>query len=567
MAGVTAVIDDDTDALEDGDRRPDRSEALGRDVLGRRLPSLRDRMYPPMPRDFDGGWIATLLITAFAGFIRFWHLSNPAKFVFDETYYAKDAYSLLQFGYARQFVDAPRKDEANLRILSGNLDVFKDTPSLTVHPEVGKWMIAGGEKLFGMNTFGWRFSAALFGTLTILVLIRMVRRMTRSTLIGCIAGLLLAVDGLHFVMSRTGLLDVFLAFWLVCAVACLVQDRDWARKRLADAAGKDGDAVRGVGRLLLFRPWRIAAGICFGLALGVKWNAIWAVAGFGLLTWAWDVGARRAIGVRRAWLKSAFVDGIPAFVSIVLVGVVTYAATWTGWLIHDNAYAHDYASKNPATGVMKVVPDDFRSLIHYHREVLDFHTGDYINKATHPYQSHPGGWPILARPIGFDAVNDIKPGTGGCTAAPGTNCLSVISAIGTPLLWWAGAVALVVSLVFWVGRRDWRFGIPIIGFVVGWVPWFFFAERPIFFFYAVAMIPFTVMALALLLGQIIGPGGVPGEARTVPVTTPRRLIGTAITGAFVILVVLNFAYIWPILTDKVMPHPEWLSRMWFKTWI
>jgi dolichyl-phosphate-mannose--protein O-mannosyl transferase len=40
-----------------------------------------------------------------------------------------------------------------------------------------------------------------------------------------------------------------------------------------------------------------------------------------------------------------------------------------------------------------------------------------------------------------------------------------------------------------------------------------------------------------------------------------------VVGAFVVLVVLNFAYIWPILTDKVLPHPAWLSRMWFKSWI
>lgn len=546
MAGVTAVIDRDAD-----------TEALGRDVLGRRLPPLRERLHPPMPRDFEGGWIATMAVVAFAGILRFWNLANPVKVVFDETYYAKDAYSLLKFGYARQFVDTP-KGEADKRVLAGNLDIFLDTPSLTVHPEVGKWMIAVGEQLFGMTPFGWRFMPALIGTLTVLVLIRTVRRMTRSTLIGCIAGLLLAADGLHFVMSRIALLDIFLAFWLVCAVACLVLDRDWTRSRLAKALPEQG----AFGRVLWFRPWRIAAGICFGLALGVKWNAIWPLAGFGLLTWAWDVGARRALGARGAVWKSALLDGLPAFVSVVLVAVVTYAATWTGWLIHDQSYGHDYASKNPATGVMKVVPDDFRSLIHYHKEVLDFHTGDYIRDATHPYSSHPGGWPVLARPIGFDAVNDIKPGTSGCTAPQGTNCLSVISAIGTPMLWWAGAIALMVSLVFWIGQRDWRFGVPLVGFVTCWVPWFFFADRPIFFFYAVTMIPFTVMAVSMVLGRILGPE----RAAALP-ANPRRLIGSAVVGAFVVLVVLNFAYLWPILTDKVIPHPDWLSRMWFKTWI
>jgi dolichyl-phosphate-mannose-protein mannosyltransferase len=550
MATVTAVIDDDTATTAEP------RETLGRDVQGRRLPPLKERLYPPMPRDFESGWIATLAITAMAAVLRFWHLSTPNKFVFDETYYAKDAFSLLKYGYARQFIDKP-EGIADKQIIAGNLDVFKDTPSLTVHPEVGKWMIAAGEQLFGMNTFGWRFMPALFGTLTVLLLIRTVRRMTRSTLIGCIAGLLLAVDGLSVVMSRVALLDIFLAFWIVAAVSCLVADRDWSRRRLADSLDRGG-----FGRWMLVRPWRLAAGVCFGLALGTKWSAVWVIAGFGLLAFAWDLGARRAIGVRHAFWKSALIDGIPAFLSIVLVAVITYTATWTGWLLHDNAYDHNYASTHPAHGVMKVVPDDFRSLLYYHKEVLAFHTGDYIKHATHPYQSNPAGWPIVARPIGFDAVNDIKPGTAGCTAPAGTNCLSVISALGTPLLWWGGALALIAGLILWIGQRDWRFGLPIVGYLTCWVPWFFFDTRPIFFFYAVTMIPFTVIALALVLGKILGPA-----KAALQTSTPRRLIGSAAVGAFIVLVVLNFAYIWPILTDKVLPHPEWLSRMWFKSWI
>ncbi len=248
MACVTAVIEDDTAKPGEAvDGAAGERETLGRDVLGRRLPPLKERLYPPMPRDFEGGWIATLAITAFAAILRFWNLGTPLKFVFDETYYAKDAYSLLKFGYARQFIDKP-EGIADKQILAGNLDVFKDTPSLTVHPEVGKWMIAAGEQLFGMNTFGWRFMPALFGTLTVLLVIRTVRRMTRSTLIGCIAGVLLAVDGLHFVMSRVALLDIFLAFWLVAAISCLVADRDWTRRRQAASLDRRAETGRPAAR-------------------------------------------------------------------------------------------------------------------------------------------------------------------------------------------------------------------------------------------------------------------------------------------------------------------------------
>ena len=65
-----------------------------------------------------------------------------------------------------------------------------------------------------------------------------------------------------------------------------------------------------IGRWLLIRPWRIAAGICFGLALGTKWSAVWVLAAFGVMAFAWDLGARRALGVRFAFVKSA-----PSFIT------------------------------------------------------------------------------------------------------------------------------------------------------------------------------------------------------------------------------------------------------------
>ncbi len=149
-----------------------------------------------------------------------------------------------------------------------------------------------------MNSFGWRVAPLVFGTLLILVTIRLVRRVSRSTLIGGLAGLLLTLDGSTFVMSRTALLDIFLAFFVVAAVACLAADRDWFRNRLADHLERRELADLGgrFGPALWVRPWRIAAGISFGLALGTKWNALYLLAAFALLPLAWDVGARRLAG-------------------------------------------------------------------------------------------------------------------------------------------------------------------------------------------------------------------------------------------------------------------------------
>ena len=91
----------------------------------------RARLVRQMPSDVVWGWVGPLLIAAFAGILRFWRLGNPKSFVFDETYYAKDAYALLKYGVEQNFVkgDDTTKDLANQRILAGDLDhVFAGSP-------------------------------------------------------------------------------------------------------------------------------------------------------------------------------------------------------------------------------------------------------------------------------------------------------------------------------------------------------------------------------------------------------------------------------------------------------
>ena len=44
--------------------------------------------------------------------------------------------------------------------------------------------------------------------------------MTRSTLLGCVAGLLMSLDGLELVLSRTAILDIFVMFWVLALSAC-----------------------------------------------------------------------------------------------------------------------------------------------------------------------------------------------------------------------------------------------------------------------------------------------------------------------------------------------------------
>jgi dolichyl-phosphate-mannose--protein O-mannosyl transferase len=274
---------------------------------------------------------------------------------------------------------------------------------------------------------------------------------------------------------------------------------------------------------------------------------------------------RRAAGVRWAPLKSFLVDAVPSIFTVLLVGLVVYVLSWMAFLTHaqkfEDAFGHA-ASKDDWTwssvddhphNAVEGVVHDLDILWNYHKELYMFHTGAYLSSQYHPWESNPGGWLVLNRPIPF-AVQT--------TAAipncpPGQQCVKEVLALGNPILWWGGVVALFVSLGYWLSRRDWRFGIPIVGVLTTWLPWFKFDNRQIFFYYGVSIIPFTIIAITLVLGKLLGRAGAPYG---------RRVAGGLLVASFVVTAAAFFAYFYPILSDHVLSLDAWHSRIWLTYW-
>ncbi|MEV0195118.1 phospholipid carrier-dependent glycosyltransferase [Nonomuraea sp. NPDC050691] len=522
-----------------------------------RARSVRERMVPPMPANPLWGWLGPLLVAAFGGVLRFIGLAHPRAVVFDETYYAKDAYSLITW-----LVERVTVKDADKAILAGNLNIWqKCAPdqldkcaSYVVHPPLGKWMIGVGEWMFGMNPFGWRFAAAVAGTLSILIIARVARRMTRSTLLGCFAGLLLALDGLHFVLSRTALLDIFLMFWVLAGFACLVADRDWARRRLVE--WYETGPLSPEGPSLGLRPWRIGAALCMAAACSVKWSGIFFLAAFAVMSVLWDFGARRAVGLRRPYAGAFTKDVPPAVAAYGGVWFLAYMATWTGWFVTATGYGRNWAQAT-SSGPFYFVFDSMRSWVKYQWQVFTFHSG---LETSHPYMSEPWQWPLLLRPVAFYYE-------GKQNACGARDCSEAVLGVGTPVIWFGSLLALVALIAWYVASRDWRAGAVLLSYAVGWLPWFYFAitdNRTMFLFYAIPMVPFMVLAITLCAGWLIGPAN-----RTASGALPmRRTIGAAVVGAFALLALINFWWLYPILTAELIPYTEWKARMLFdKRWI
>ncbi|MGY1705470.1 dolichyl-phosphate-mannose--protein mannosyltransferase [Geodermatophilus sp. SYSU D00697] len=496
------------------DREPGEPPA-GR---SRRWPPPRPRRdrTPPLPADRLLSWVLAAALGALTFVVRLWDLSYPADLLFDEAYYPPEARELLEWGHE-----------------------YNRGYTFIVHPPLGKWMIAGGIHLFGYDSLGWRIPSAVAGTVAVVVLTRLGRRLTGSTLLGLVAGLLLALDGFAFSLSRIGLLDVFLQVFVVSAVACLVVDRDQVRARTRAAEG-------GTGSRLGPRGWRLAAGFLFGCACAVKWSGVWFLAFFAVLSLFWDRAAWREAGVPRPSLTAARRALPGALWALAAVPVLTYLASFTGWFLGETSQGKAWAQQNPGTA-FPWIPDALRSLWHQHAEWLRFHNG---LSTPHPWESGPWSWLVNGRPI-------LLWNPQGLTDAAGDQVVRYILMVGTPTLWFAFAPALVWLAWRLVARRDPAALVVATAIAAGWGTWFLNPERTMFVFYMAPVVPFFVLAVVLVLQDVLGR---PGSDRW------RRQVGLGVVALYVGVVAATFVFFYPVLTGQPLSHAEWLDRMWFPSW-
>ena len=383
-------------------------------------------------------------------------------------------------------------------LMKYGVEVSGSNPEFIVHPPVGKWLIASGITIFGDNEFGWRFASAVFGTLLILLFARLIHVLFYSPLLTALGAALMAVDGLLLVHSRTALLDLFLTFFTLLGVFL------WHRNR------------------------HIWAGVAFGFAIGCKWSAIYFIAVIGLLA---VYRILIAHDIRKAIKPIA-----AKFAQYGLLPVFVYMLTWTGWFISDRGWSRQW-SNNPLA-----------SWFHYHSEMLNFHTG---LTEQHPYQANPWSWLIMGRPTSFFYASPQ-----GCEAK---DCAQEVLALGTPILWWAGTIAIAVVIGYWIKslilrHSDSALNIVVLGIAAGYLPWFAMQQRTAFSFYAIIFEPFMIVAIVYCAKLLLDSGLKP-------------VVSQSIVGGTFALILLCFLFFIPLFTGQIITYEDWRLRMWFDSWI
>ena len=460
-----------------------------------------------LPASAAAGWAATLITTAIAALIRLTHLDNVPRLVFDETYYVKDAWSLIELGYEGTW---PADYDASFA--AGDTSGLSANASYPVHPPTGKWIIGWGMRLLGQSDpVGWRIMGAICGVITVFLLCRLAQNLFRSPAITALAGAFVATDGIAIVMSRTAILDGFLAMFSLAAFLAVVKDQQDARARLGPRLAAwecTGAPRRGWPDLRAYlsprvprpaswrigpasgpRPWLLAAGVLAGLASSVKWSGVYVLAVLGLYVALREWTTRWRAGHPSPLFGALLADVWWAFALMVPPAVLTYVASWFGWFTHPRAHGHGVTG---GTGFLGALDD----LWAYHVEMWNFHT---TLTAEHTYQSNPFTWLFQVRATSFAWINDST--ISGCHTG---NCARDIVALGNPLLWWGGVAALLVLLWATVRHRNWRTGLVACGYLALYAPWLMYAKRTIFTFYTVAFVPFVALAVAWAVGLIVG---------------------------------------------------------------
>ncbi|PFG26972.1 dolichyl-phosphate-mannose--protein O- mannosyl transferase [Corynebacterium renale] len=469
--------------------------------------------------------------------------------VFDEKHYVPQGYDMV-----RSWINP---------LLGG----IESNPGygLVVHPPLGKRLLALGEFVFGYSPWGWRVMTALCGTLTILAIMALARELSQSWEIAAFAGIIAICDGVLLVSARFGMLDIFQVTFIVAAAWMLACDRNQVIDRFHDhvpGLPAGGWATYG-GPRIGFRWWRFGAGIMLGAAMSVKWSGLYYIIFFLIASLVGDVLIRRRYGAPRPWSGMFARDCIPATASLAVLPGALYLWSWRSWFASETAvyrHATETGQVSADSWLRSLpLPDSLINWLYYHFSVLEFHSSLTTSGGhSHPWDSKPWSWLVAGRPVLYLSSTDVD-------CAVGT-CRRMIYLFGTPIIWWLTIPILLWGLWRLIGRRDGRFAVPVVAFAAGFIPWLIGYDRQMYFFYATALVPFTIVLLALALGFVQGRGSV------IPWRWLQRLAGGPMRwGTFAVIVYLGavvamFAAFSPILYGYLIPEAYYNQLMWLPSW-
>ncbi len=158
--------------------------------------------------------------------------------------------------------------------------------------------------------------------------------------------------------------------------------------------------------------------------------------------------------------------------------------------------------------------------IHLQQQMWWYHTG---LKATHNYSSPWWSWPLNLYPVWYFVEYS-------------QDKMANIFAVGNFVVFWSGAIALIITAFELVKKKSFNLLIPILGFLFFWLPWAI-SPRIMFLYHFSPSIPF----LSLILGYQLGRGFEEKNSRKLAII-------------ILALIFIGFVLLYPYLTGVFLPR-------------
>ena len=438
-------------------------------------------------------------------------------------------------------------------------DDLKGIAYFDPEPPLSKLFIAAGEWLYGwwratfegargdyadlgFNTYGWRIMSCVIGWLCVPLMYLLARQLWPNRLFAVTAATLTCFDGMFFVQSRIGMIDIFPIFLILLSYTLFLIHLDSRSER---------DAIV---TLLL-------TGIGLGLAIAAKWISLAALVSIvfflvmrpllrrvGLSVGSWRWGLAEGPGLPGGARGSLYAPA--AVLAFGLIPIAIYLASWIPFFMRGQFH-------------------DLADLIEYQRQAYVYHA---TLTATHPYGSLPPpgyppspwfSWPFLYRPVAY-YYEFQGLGTDAVTAHP---LVAGIINLGNPIIWWA-SIPAVLSLPYFVLRhRSFPAAVILVGFMTQYLPWAHIT-RVLFLYHMFGGLIFMILALAFVLVRMQQAGPIRVDFFGDRWILPTRYL----VPGFLALAVLAFLFFYPVWTGLPISDNAYLGgfplgKMWLRTWI
>ena len=390
-------------------------------------------------------------------------------------------------------------------------------------PPLAKEVIAAGEIAYGwyratfqgahgdyvdlgFNTFGWRIAVCIIGTLCVALIYLLAMRLWPNRLFAFAASVFVCFDGMFFVQSRIGMIDIVPVFLIMlCYYLFLVH----AQSRTP--------ATSIVSLLGL--------GLAIGVGIAAKWIVLAAFASIlfflvGKIVWTYATTHEIVLPGR----ANVGVYVLVALVAFVALPALIYIASWFPFF--ERGQFHTLAD-----------------LIKYNKDAYQYHA---TLVATHPYGSPWWSWPLLARPVLYYAEYQGL----GVDQFTGQPLFALIYNLGNPWIWWTSLPCLLSLPYFIVRHRSFPAAVILVGFITQYLPWAPIT-RVLFIYEMIGGLIFMVLALAFVLAWV---------------ATHWPAWGTKVAFAHLAVVLMFFVYFYPMWAAVPISESAWSPQQGTPPW-